>query len=91
MSAPARRRRRRAARPARRPDPEATPVLSIAAAGALAGWSPSAAYRAADRGEIPVLWHGRRRLVPTRAWLAVLDGDALIVPIGEGSEDAMAT
>ena len=48
------------------------PVLSVEEAGRLFGLRRSAAYAAAERGEIPVLRFGRRLVVPTARLLNLL-------------------
>jgi excisionase family DNA binding protein len=51
------------------PDPAARPTITVPEAGALLGLGRDAAYRAADRGDIPTLRFGRRIVVPTaRLW-----------------------
>jgi hypothetical protein len=47
-------------------------VLSIEEAGRLLDMRRSAAYAAAERGEIPVLRFGRRLVVPTARLLNLL-------------------
>lgn len=59
------------------PNPETTAVISIEDAGKILGLGRSAAYAAAQRGEIPVLALGRRRVVPVarlRALVGIDDG-----------------
>jgi hypothetical protein len=52
-------------------------TLSIPEAGAMAGLSPSASYRAADAGRIPTIKMSEsRRVVPAKRWRAILDGEA---------------
>jgi excisionase family DNA binding protein len=48
------------------------PVLSVPEAGALLGLGRSAAYGAVARGELPVVWFGRKALVPTARLRALL-------------------
>jgi excisionase family DNA binding protein len=48
------------------------PVVSVEVAGQLLGMSRSAAYRAADRGEIPTIRLGGGLLVPVAALYALL-------------------
>jgi excisionase family DNA binding protein len=61
-------------------DPERLPpTLSVEEAGALLGLSRSAAYRAAQSGELRTLRYGRRLLVPTVPLLRLLD----LLPDGE--------
>jgi hypothetical protein len=43
-------------------------ALTVEAAGAMAGMSKSAAYRAVKSGLIPVLGEGRNRIVPRLIW-----------------------
>lgn len=43
-------------------------ALTVEAAGAMAGMSKSAAYRAVKAGLIPVLGEGRNRIVPRLIW-----------------------
>ena len=45
------------------PDPAIRPTMTIPEAGAAVGLSASAAYRAAERGELPTLRIGRRLVV----------------------------
>jgi len=47
--------------------------MSVEEAGALLGLSRSAAYRAAQSGELRTLRYGRRLLVPTVPLLRLLD------------------
>lgn len=60
-----------------KPTPE-RPLLTVAQAGHLAGWSEAKAYRALSRGELPGAvrvnnrWHVR-----SRVWLAFLNGEPL--------------
>lgn len=48
------------------------PTITVEHAGELLGLSRSAAYRAADRGELPTIRFGRRLFVPTPKLLALL-------------------
>ncbi len=48
-------------------------TMSVEEAGALLGLSRSAAYRAAQSGELRTLRYGRRLLVPTVPLLRLLD------------------
>lgn len=48
------------------------PTITVERAGDLLGLSRSAAYRAADRGELPTIRFGRRLFVPTPKLLALL-------------------
>jgi len=50
-------------------------VLTVAEAGELLGISRAFAYELVARGELPVIRLGRRRLVPKRALLALVDVD----------------
>jgi hypothetical protein len=50
-------------------------VLSVEHGGQLFGLGRSAAYEAAQRGELPVLRFGRRMVVPTARLLAMLGLD----------------
>lgn len=51
---------------------ELPPTVSVEEAGQLLGISRRSAYRAVNRGEIPVLRLGRRMLVPSAKLLAML-------------------
>jgi hypothetical protein len=44
------------------------PTTTVPLAGKAVGLSRNSAYQAADRGEIPTLCFGKRKMVPT-AWL----------------------
>ena len=48
------------------------PTLTVAEAGELLGLSRSAAYRAADAGQLPTLRFGRKLRVPTPGLMALL-------------------
>jgi len=48
------------------------PTITVEHAGELLGLSRSAAYRAADKGELPTIRFGRRLFVPTPRLLALL-------------------
>lgn len=48
------------------------PTITVEEAGGLLGLSRSAAYRAADKGELPTIRFGRRLFVPTPRLLALL-------------------
>ena len=48
------------------------PTISVEEAGRLLGMSRRSAYRAVERGELPVLRFGRRLLVPTAKVLVML-------------------
>lgn len=48
------------------------PTITVEHAGELLGLSRSAAYRAADRGELPTIRFGRRLFVPTPKLLTLL-------------------
>jgi len=52
-------------------------TISIPAAAKIIGISKQSAYRAAYRGEIPVLRIGNRRLVPVHALERFLRGERL--------------
>jgi excisionase family DNA binding protein len=54
------------------PDPQVVPTVTVPEAGRLLGLSRSGAYRAVERGEIPVLRLGTRLLVPTKQLLELL-------------------
>jgi excisionase family DNA binding protein len=56
-------------------------TMSVEEAGSLLGLSRSAAYRAAQSGELRTLRHGRRLLVPTVPLLRLLD----LLPDGESA------
>jgi hypothetical protein len=48
------------------PDPENVPVMEIPEVGYLLfGFGPAASYKAAARGDFPVITSGRRKVVPT--------------------------
>lgn len=48
------------------PDPEVQPVMEIPEVGRLLfGLKPAASYKAAARGDFPVITSGRRKVVPT--------------------------
>ena len=48
------------------------PTITVEDAGELLGLSRSAAYRAADNGELPTIRFGRRLFVPTPKLLKLL-------------------
>ena len=48
------------------------PTITVEEAGELLGLSRSAAYRAADKGELPTIRFGRRLFVPTPRLLTLL-------------------
>jgi len=50
-------------------------VLTVSEAALLLGISRAFAYELVVRGELPVIRLGRRRLVPKRALLALVDED----------------
>jgi hypothetical protein len=55
------------------PDPVTTPTLSVPEAGKiLGGLCEASSYAAANRGDIPTIRIGRRRIVPTAALLRML-------------------
>ena len=60
---------------ARRLAAQFPPLIPIETAGALVGMSRTGSYVAAARGELPVLAFGRRRMVVTARWLAILGLD----------------
>lgn len=49
-------------------------TVSLLDAARILGIGRSCAYNAARRGELPTITMGRRRLVPTKALLALLEG-----------------
>lgn len=51
------------------------PTLTVPEAGELLGLSRSAAYRAVDAGELPVIRFGGRLRVPTPRLLSMLGAD----------------
>lgn len=51
-----------------------TEALDVRDAGRRIGLGPRAAYRAAERGQIPAVKIGGRWLVPVRAWELFLAG-----------------
>jgi hypothetical protein len=57
---------------ARRLASQFPPLIPIETAGALVGMSRTGSYEAAARGELPLLAFGRRRMVVTARWLAML-------------------
>jgi excisionase family DNA binding protein len=61
--------------PAFPPEPAERLVLTVAEAGELLGISRAFAYELVARGELPVIRLGRRRLVPRRALLALIDAE----------------
>jgi len=54
------------------PDPLETPTISVELAGQLLGMSRPSAYAAVQRGDIPSIKIGRRRIVPTAKLLGML-------------------
>jgi hypothetical protein len=50
-------------------------TISVPEAGREAGMGKNAAYRAADRGEIPTLRFGKLRRVPVAFWRKKLAGE----------------
>lgn len=56
-------------------------TCTIPEASAVLGLSAWAGYQAAQRGEIPVLTLGRRKVVPVPALLRMLDGEPVDEPI----------
>ncbi len=63
-------------------DPRERPTLTVKEAAALLGSSLHGAYDAAHRGELPVIWIGRRMLVPTAGLLAMVGLDRPRAPSG---------
>ncbi len=55
-------------------------TCTIPEASAVLGLSAWAGYQAAQRGEIPVLVLGRRKVVPVPALLRMLDGEPVDEP-----------
>jgi hypothetical protein len=51
------------------PSERGTLGLSIPQAGRMVGLSRASSYAAAERGEIPTLNFGRRKIVPKALWL----------------------
>ena len=66
------------------PDPRERPTLTVKEAAALLGISLHGAYDAAHRGELPVIWIGRRMLVPTAGLMAMVGLDDPQTPPGSG-------
>lgn len=66
------------------PDPRERPTLTVKEAAALLGISLHGAYDAAHRGELPVIWIGRRMLVLTAGLLAMVGLDDPRTPNGGG-------
>ena len=58
------------------PNPEEEPTISVPRAGALLGLGRSAAYAAADAGQLPTLRIGRKLRVPTAALRRMVGLDA---------------
>ena len=54
---------------------EMPPTLSVVRAGEFLGMSPSAAYRAVERGELPTIRLAGRLRVPTAKLLKLLGYD----------------
>jgi hypothetical protein len=52
----------------KKPDNSVVAAYSIPQAGAMVGLSRNGAYDAANRGEIPVLEFGRKKVVPKALW-----------------------
>lgn len=69
------------------PSPAERLVLTVAEAGEMLGISRAFAYELVARGELPVIRLGRRRLVPRRALLALIDAD--FVPATPADENAL--
>jgi excisionase family DNA binding protein len=61
---------------ARRLARQLPPTISVEEAGRLLGLSRSSAYEAAQRGELPTLAFGRRRVAVTARVLAMLGIDS---------------
>lgn len=55
-------------------------TITIPEASAILGLSDWAGYNAAQRGEIPTLTIGRRKVVPVPALLRMLDGEHVDEP-----------
>ncbi|MGI5236489.1 hypothetical protein [Dactylosporangium sp. CA-139066] len=55
------------------PDPKTEPTIPIERASLILGVSRRAGYSAVERGEIPTITVGRRKLVPTARFLAKYD------------------
>ncbi|MGX5770482.1 hypothetical protein ACWKWN_06985 [Microbacterium trichothecenolyticum] len=55
-------------------------TITIPEASIVLGLSAWAGYQAAQRGEIPVLVLGRRKVVPVPALLRMLDGEPVEEP-----------
>lgn len=69
------------------PDPREQPTVSVTVAGRLLGLGRSAAYEAANRGDIPTLRIGRRMVVPTVPVLRMLG----LLPVTSAQGDDRAT
>jgi excisionase family DNA binding protein len=65
------------------------PVLTVPEAGRVLGLRRSAAYAAAQRGEMPTITFGRRVLVPTGRLLGLLGLNEVTTATGiaEGATD----
>ena len=50
-------------------------TFDVPEAGAMAGLGRSASYRAAAAGLIPTISLGRKKRVPAKRWLKILNGD----------------
>lgn len=61
--------------PAFPPPPAERLVLTVAEAGEMLGISRAFAYELVARGELPVIKLGRRRLVPRKALLALIEAE----------------
>ena len=59
-------------------------TLSVPEAGAQAGLSPNASYRAAKLGQIPTIRLGHKIRVPAFRWRQILQGD--VPPIDASSQ-----
>ena len=68
--------------PVRESTPGERLVLTVSEAAELLGISRAFAYELVARGELPVIRLGRRRLVPRRALLALVDQEPSGVTLG---------
>jgi len=50
-------------------------ILKIEDAGKVAGLNRHSSYNAAKNGSMPTIRIGGRKWVPTKKWLAILNGD----------------
>jgi hypothetical protein len=67
------------------PDPAVEPTITVARSASILGVSERSAHYAADRGEIPTVRVGRRRLVQTARFLAAF---GLTLGTGDGPRAA---